>query len=115
MLLPSGDNFPQLIQKRRSQLGFVTYLLNYPRTTSMIRVVVRSVAWTWDHNHHDQVIIRLYKCTGVNTVVKQIIFEECIKIVEVESCMYYEINVIFIKYKCLENTAWNAYSLPLEL
>jgi len=33
VLLSSGDNFPHLIQKRRSQLGFVTYLLNYPRTT----------------------------------------------------------------------------------
>ena len=32
MLLSSGDNFPHLFQKRRSQLGFVTYLLNYPRT-----------------------------------------------------------------------------------
>jgi len=32
VLLSSGDNFPHLIQKRRSQLGFVTYLLNYPRT-----------------------------------------------------------------------------------
>ena len=32
MLLSSGDNFPHLIQKRRSQLGFVTYLLNYPRS-----------------------------------------------------------------------------------
>ena len=31
MLLSSGDNFPHLIQKRRSQLGFVTYLLSYPR------------------------------------------------------------------------------------
>ena len=31
MLLSSGDNFPHLIKKRRSQLGFVTYLLNYPR------------------------------------------------------------------------------------
>ena len=31
MLLSSGNNFPHLIQKRRSQLGFVTYLLNYPR------------------------------------------------------------------------------------
>ena len=30
MLLSSGDNFPHLIQKRRSQLGFVTDLLNYP-------------------------------------------------------------------------------------
>jgi len=32
VLLSSGDNFPHLIQKRRSQLGFVTYLLNYPHT-----------------------------------------------------------------------------------
>jgi len=32
VLLSSGDNFAHLIQKRRSQLGFVTYLLNYPRT-----------------------------------------------------------------------------------
>jgi len=31
VLLSSGDNFPHLIQKHRSQLGFVTYLLNYPR------------------------------------------------------------------------------------
>jgi len=31
VLLSSGDNFPHLIKKRRSQLGFVTYLLNYPR------------------------------------------------------------------------------------
>ena len=30
MLLSSGDSFPHLIKKRRSQLGFVTYLLNYP-------------------------------------------------------------------------------------
>jgi hypothetical protein len=32
VLLSSGDSFPHLIQKRRSQLGFVTYLLNRPRT-----------------------------------------------------------------------------------
>jgi len=32
VLLSSGDNFPHLIKKRRSQLGFVTYLLNYPRS-----------------------------------------------------------------------------------
>jgi hypothetical protein len=31
MLLSSGDSFPHLIQKRRLQLGFVTYLLNCPR------------------------------------------------------------------------------------
>jgi len=34
MLLSSSDNFPHLIQKRRSQLGFVTYLLNYPRNVN---------------------------------------------------------------------------------
>jgi hypothetical protein len=32
VLLSSGDSFPHLIQKPRSQLGFVTYLLNYLRT-----------------------------------------------------------------------------------
>jgi len=31
VLLSSGDSFPHLIQKRRSQIGFVTYLLNYLR------------------------------------------------------------------------------------
>jgi hypothetical protein len=31
VLLSSGDSFPHLIQKPRSQLGFVTYLLNRPR------------------------------------------------------------------------------------
>jgi hypothetical protein len=34
VLLSSGDSFLHLIQKRKSQLGFVTYLLNYPRTVS---------------------------------------------------------------------------------
>jgi hypothetical protein len=29
MLPSSSDNFPHLIQKRRSQLGFVAYLLTY--------------------------------------------------------------------------------------
>jgi hypothetical protein len=33
MLLSSGDSFPHLIQKRSSQLGFATYLLNYPRSS----------------------------------------------------------------------------------
>jgi hypothetical protein len=33
VLLSSGDSFPHLIQKPRSQLGFVTYLLNRPRTS----------------------------------------------------------------------------------
>jgi len=60
---------------------------------------------TWEHNHNDKVIIRLYRCIGVNTVVKQIIFELCIIIVVVESCMYYEINGIFVKYKCRRNAA----------
>jgi hypothetical protein len=32
VLLSSGDSFPHLIQKPSSQLGFVTYLLNRPRT-----------------------------------------------------------------------------------
>jgi hypothetical protein len=30
VLLSSGDSFPHLIQKRRSQLGIVIYLLNCP-------------------------------------------------------------------------------------
>ena len=34
-MLSSGDSFPHLIQKRRSQLGFVTYLLNYPRSKQL--------------------------------------------------------------------------------
>jgi len=36
-MLSSGDNFPHLIQKRRSQIGFVTYLLNYPRTYTRLQ------------------------------------------------------------------------------
>jgi len=35
-MLSSGDSFPHLIQKRRSQLGFLTYLLNYPRIMSFV-------------------------------------------------------------------------------
>jgi hypothetical protein len=38
VLLSSGDSFPHLIQKPRSQLGFVTYLLNYLRITVCRRV-----------------------------------------------------------------------------
>ena len=33
MLPSNGDSFPHLIQKRRSQLGFVTHLLTYLRTS----------------------------------------------------------------------------------
>ena len=32
MLPTSIDSFPHLIKKHRSQLGFVTYFLTYPRT-----------------------------------------------------------------------------------
>jgi hypothetical protein len=42
VLLSSGDSFPDLIQKRRSQLGSVTYLLNYPRTYSNDRRLGRT-------------------------------------------------------------------------
>ena len=45
MLLSSGDNFPHLIQKRRSQLGFVTYLLNYPRISDRYKTVSNSIAF----------------------------------------------------------------------
>jgi len=36
VLPSSGDSFPHLIQKRRSQLGFVTHLLTYLRILSPI-------------------------------------------------------------------------------
>jgi hypothetical protein len=36
MLLSSGVSFPHLILKRRPQLGFVTYLLNYPRISILL-------------------------------------------------------------------------------
>jgi len=39
VLLSSGDNFLHLIQKRRSQLGFVTYLLNYPRISGITLIL----------------------------------------------------------------------------
>ena len=47
MLLSSGDSFPHLIKKRRSQLGFVTYLLNYPRTFTFVlsAVCVQCPIW----------------------------------------------------------------------
>jgi hypothetical protein len=41
--LDSGDSFPHLIQKRRSQLGFVTYLLNYPRISQCECAFVRNL------------------------------------------------------------------------
>jgi hypothetical protein len=39
VLLSSGDSFPHLIQKPSSQLGFVTYLLNYLRTFVKVQKV----------------------------------------------------------------------------
>jgi len=42
VLLSSGDSFPHLIQKRRSQIGFVTYLLNY------LRIIPQSNIWTFE-------------------------------------------------------------------
>jgi hypothetical protein len=40
VLLSSSDSFPHLIQKRRWQLGFVTYLLNCPRISSAYETAV---------------------------------------------------------------------------
>jgi hypothetical protein len=40
VLLSSGDSFPHLIQKRRSQLGFVTYLLNYVSKKKYLNIKV---------------------------------------------------------------------------
>jgi len=40
VLLSSGDSFRHLIQKRRSQLGFVTYLLNYLSTYFHCRLLL---------------------------------------------------------------------------
>jgi hypothetical protein len=53
VLLSSGDSFPHLIQKRRSQLGFVTYLLNCPRT-SLPFAVFRD-----GHPHHSVFVTNL--------------------------------------------------------
>jgi len=50
VLLSSGDNFPHLIQKRRSQLGFVTYLLNYPRMMLNFHThcsILKKVHFSW--------------------------------------------------------------------
>ena len=44
MLLSSGDSFLHLIQKLSSQLGFLTYLLNYP--VYLLRVVPVSCSET---------------------------------------------------------------------
>ena len=67
MLLSSGDSFPHLIKKRRPQLGFVTYLLNYPRTIhaekSQTNVVVFSVA---NISAYDAIII--FKTSTLSTI-----------------------------------------------
>ena len=70
---------------------------------------------TWEYIHNDQVILRVYKCTGVSTDVKQIILEGSLKIVVVESCMYYEINAVIVKYKSRGNAAGKAYSMAFIL
>jgi hypothetical protein len=43
VLLSSGDSFRHLIQKPRSQLGFVTYLLNYLRIKNSEPLHVSSI------------------------------------------------------------------------
>jgi hypothetical protein len=43
VLLSSGDSFPHLIQKPRSQLGFVTYLLNYLRIIVRLSVIIKII------------------------------------------------------------------------
>jgi len=45
VLLSSGDSFPHLIQKRRSQIGFVTYLLNYLRICCVMIAVHSFLHW----------------------------------------------------------------------
>ena len=37
----SSDSFPHLIQKRMLQLGFVTHLLTYPRSISVLFLTAR--------------------------------------------------------------------------
>jgi len=54
VLLYSGDNFPHLIQKRRSQLGFVTYLLNYPRIIFLQTALHASDDNLIHHQEHTQ-------------------------------------------------------------
>jgi hypothetical protein len=51
---------------------------------------------TWEQNHNDQLII--YKCTGLSTVVKQIIFEDSLTFTGLESCMCCEIIAVFVIY-----------------
>jgi hypothetical protein len=50
------DSFPHLIQKHRSQLGFVTYLLNCPRTLFSFKVACTATDWaqclTWVQQHN---------------------------------------------------------------
>jgi hypothetical protein len=48
VLLSSGDSFPHLIQKLKSQLGFVTDLLNYLRKkTSLHNIELFSSSFQW--------------------------------------------------------------------
>jgi hypothetical protein len=58
---------------------------------------------TWEQNHNDQ---QTYgKCTGLSTVVKQIIFEDSLTFTGVDSCMFCEINAVFVKYTRRGNAA----------
>jgi hypothetical protein len=51
-MLSSGDSFPHLIQKPRSQLGFVTYLLNPPRTFVVLYIGVVCVTCSLQYVDH---------------------------------------------------------------
>ena len=82
MLLSSGDNFPHLIQKRRSQLGFVTYLLNYPRITRAVETIgcahysTQSTTSSFTpilEAEFDFVITGIYKLFIVNTMERTVV------------------------------------------
>lgn len=52
---------------------------------------------TWEQNRHSQVIT--CKCTGLCTVVKQVVFEEGLTFTGLKSCIYREIIAVFLIYK----------------
>jgi hypothetical protein len=63
VLLSSGYSFPHLIQKRRPQLVFVTYLLNCPRIT-----VIRLHSVTaHTHSHKARAYTYMCMCTCTYT------------------------------------------------
>jgi hypothetical protein len=105
MLLSSGDSFPHLIQKRSSQLGFVTYLLNYLRTKKMVRISDEQSQYVMGYCYSNCLHVRTTVtpfCQDIQSADRRVILghPECIRYHSVYMNTLREVSCSFSKF-CL--------------